>query len=142
MRSTTATGTLRSSLARNSWRRRVVGPPYLEALHRGRGRAERRICENKATGLAKLPSRSFAINSAWLQFALTAHDLLAWTRLFALEGDLAQAEPKRLRYCLLHTAARIVTTGRQRYARLSHDWPWTPQLVAAFERVHNLLLLI
>lgn len=26
------------------------------------------------------------------------------TRLFALDRDLAQAEPKRLRFCLLHTA--------------------------------------
>lgn len=115
---------------------------YLEALHRGRGRAERRICDNKATGPTKLPSHSFAINTAWLQLAPTAHDLLTWTRHLALAGDLAQAEPKRLRYCLLHTAAHIVTTGRQRYAKLSDDWPWTPQLIAAFERVHNLPLLI
>src|SRR2546423_595388 len=40
---------------------------YLEALYRGRGRAERRICDNKDTGLANLPSWSFAINQAWLE---------------------------------------------------------------------------
>ena len=71
---------------------------YLEALYRGRGRAERQICDTKATGLANLPSHSFAINHAWLQLTLVAHDLLAWTRLLALDGDLATAEPKRLRY--------------------------------------------
>ena len=37
---------------------------YLEALYRGRGRAERNICDTKATGLTNLPSHSFAINSA------------------------------------------------------------------------------
>ena len=53
---------------------------YLEALYRGRGRAERQICDTKATGLTNLPSHSFAINTAWLQLVLSAHDLLAWTR--------------------------------------------------------------
>lgn len=37
---------------------------YLEALQRGRGRAEKRICDLKDTGLANLPSASFAINHA------------------------------------------------------------------------------
>ena len=115
---------------------------YIEALHRGRGRAERQISDHKATGLAKLPSHSLTINTAWLQITMCAHDLLAWTKLLALDGDLAKAEPKRLRHCLLHTAARLVTTGRQNLAKLSQDWPWTPDLLAAFARVHNLPLLI
>ena len=115
---------------------------YIEALHRGRGRAEQQISDHKRTGLAKLPSQSLAINTVWLQLTLAAHDLLAWTRLLALDGDLAKAEPKRLRHCLLHTAARLTRTGRQRTAKLSDDWPWTPDLITAFDRVHNLPLLI
>ena len=115
---------------------------YIEALHRGRGRAERQICDHKATGLAKLPSHSFAINCAWLQITMCAHDLLAWTKLLALDGDLAKAEPKRLRWCLLHTAGRLVRTGRQNLCRLPNDWPWTPQLLTAHERIHNLPLII
>jgi hypothetical protein len=113
---------------------------YLEALYRGRGRAERQICDTKATGLTNLPSHSFAINTVWLQLTLTAHDLLAWTRLLTLDGDLATAEPKRLRYCLLHTAGHIITTGRRRICRLSATWPWTTDLVDAFTRVHSLPL--
>ena len=62
---------------------------YLEALYRGRGRAERQICDTKATGLTNLPSHSFPINHAWLQLVLCAHDLLAWCRLLALAGNLA-----------------------------------------------------
>jgi len=111
---------------------------YLEALYRGRGRAERQICDSKATGLMNLPSHSFAINQAWLQLVLCAHDLLAWCRLLALDGDLATAEPKRLRYCLFHTAARITTTARRTTCRLAKTWPWTRELVTAFERVHRL----
>jgi hypothetical protein len=112
---------------------------YLEALYRGRGRAERQICDTKATGLTNLPSHSFAINHAWLHLVLSAHDLLAWTRLLALaDTSLADAEPKRLRYCLFHTAGRITRTSRQTTCRLAANWPWTPDLVTAFDRVHQL----
>lgn len=113
---------------------------YLEALYRGRGRAERLICDNKDTGLANLPSWSFAINQAWLQLTLTAMDLFAWSALLTLDSDLARAEPKRLRYCLLHTAGQIVSSGRRRWLRLADNWPWADQLVAAFNRLHNLTL--
>lgn len=114
---------------------------YLEALYRGRGRAERQICDSKATGLTNLPSHSFAINHAWLQLVLCAHDLLAWCRLLTLAGsDLATAEPKRLRYCLFHTAARLTTSARQRTCHLAETWPWTNDLVEAFQRVGRIPL--
>ena len=77
---------------------------FLEALYRGRGRCERRICDAKDTGLENLPSASFAINEAWLALVLIASDLLAWMRGLCLEGALQKAEPKRLRYTLLHSA--------------------------------------
>ena len=65
------------------------------------------------TGLGRLPSREMAINAAWLELVLTATDLTAWlqTSLLTDHPALAQAEPKALRYRLLHTAARI-TRGR------------------------------
>ena len=111
---------------------------YLEALHRGRGRAEKRICDAKDTGLANLPSANFAINTAWVQLVLVAQDLLAWTKLLCLDGELARAEPKRLRYCLLHAAGIIVRSGRRNPLRIATGWPWTDQLVDAFTRVHAL----
>jgi hypothetical protein len=113
---------------------------YLEALQRGRGRAEKLICNIKDTGLANLPSADFAINTAWLTTALIAHDLLAWCRLVALDDDLARAEPKRLRYCLLHTAGLIARTGRRTRLRLAATWPWAIELVVAFNRVRRLRL--
>jgi hypothetical protein len=113
---------------------------FLEALHRGRGRAEKRICDLKDTGLTNLPSADFAINQAWMAMALIAHDLLCWSRLLLLDGELARAEPKRLRYRLLHTAGLIVRSGRRTRLRLATSWPWTTDLVAAFERVPQLRL--
>lgn len=113
---------------------------YLEALHRGRGRAEKRICDAKDTGLANLPSANFAINAAWVQLVLVAQDLLAWTKLLCLDGELARAEPKRLRYTLFHAAGIIVHSGRRLRLRIAAGWPWTDQLVNAFTRVHALAL--
>ncbi len=113
---------------------------YLEALQRGRGRAEKLICNLKDTGLTNLPSAEFAINHAWLTIALIAHDLLAWCRVLTLDGDLARAEPKRLRYCLLHAAGLIARTGRRTRLRLAAGWPWVNELVTAFNRVHLLRL--
>jgi hypothetical protein len=111
---------------------------YLEALHRGRGRAEKRICDAKDTGLANLPSANFAINSAWVQLVLIAQDLLTWTKLLCLNGELARAEPKRLRYTLLHAAGIITRSGRQTRLRIATGWPWADPLANAFARVRAL----
>lgn len=53
-----------------------------------------------------------------------AIDLLCWTRLLLLEGPLADAEPKTLRYRLLHTAARIIKRARKQILRIPQTWPW------------------
>jgi hypothetical protein len=94
---------------------------YLDALYRGRGRAEKRICDAKDTGLANLPSHTFAINAACLSVVFIAQDLLAWTKLLCLDGELARAEPKRLRYFLLHTAGVVVRSGRRSRLRLAQS---------------------
>jgi hypothetical protein len=108
---------------------------YLEVRHRGHTRVEDRIRCGKDTGFGRFPSRVFAINAAWLELALTGADLLAWTQMLLLDGELAAAEPKRLRYRLLHVAARITHGGRRRYLRLAASWPWTTDLAHAFTRL-------
>jgi len=55
-----------------------------------------------------------------------------------LSGDLARAEPKRLRYRLLHVAARITRPGRRARLHLPAGWPWAEALVAAFARLRSL----
>jgi len=105
---------------------------YLEALFRGRGRVECAIRDAKDTGLANLPSHSFAINAVWLTLVLMAADLLAWTKGLCLDGDLARAEPKRLRYTLLHSAGLLVSSARRTTVRIAGNWPWADDLVAAF----------
>lgn len=110
---------------------------FLEALYGGRGRCEQRICDAKDTGLANLPSSSFAINSAWLALVLIASDLLAWMKGLCLEGELVRAEPKRLRYTLLHTAGVLVRSARRTTLRIAEGWPWADDLIWAFARLPN-----
>jgi hypothetical protein len=108
---------------------------YLEARHRGHARVEDRIRTGKDTGFGRFPSRLFAINAAWLQLALTGIDLLAWTQMLLLNGELAHAEPKKLRYRLLHVAARLTHCARQTRLRIAEHWPWAVDLVTAFDRL-------
>jgi hypothetical protein len=50
-------------------------------------------------------------------------------------GDLTAAEPKKLRYRLLHVAARITRSGRRTRLRIATQWPWAADLVSAFARL-------
>ena len=108
---------------------------FLEGRHRGHARVEDRIRTGKDTGFGRFPSRVFAINQAWLQLALTGIDLLAWSQLLLLHGDLTHAEPKKLRYRLLHVAARLVRTARRTLLRVARTWPWADDLAAAYTRL-------
>jgi Transposase DDE domain group 1 len=110
----------------------------IECRHRQRAHVEDRIRDDKDTGLAKFPFKAFALNEVWLQIVLLAHDLLVWAQALLLEGELANAEPKRLRYRLLHVAGRLAFHGRRGKLRLQHDWPWAAELLAAFQKLKTL----
>jgi hypothetical protein len=113
---------------------------WLDARHRAHARVEDRIRCGKDTGLGRSPSRQFNVNTAWLACALTAIDLLAWTQTLLLVDTptLARAEPKTLRYRLLHVAARLTRSARRLQLRIDKTWRWAGQLVAAFTRLHQL----
>ena len=113
----------------------------LDARHRAHARVEQRIRDAKDTGMANLPSADFAINSIWLQLVLAAQDLFVFFAALALDGGLAKAEPKTIRYRLLHVAGRIITTARRPTLHLDRDWPWLAELITAFRRIKALPLL-
>ncbi len=108
---------------------------FLEARHRAHARVEDRIRHAKDSGLGRFPSREFKINQTWTMVAVISADLIAWLRLLALTGDLAKAEPKALRYRLLHVPARLTHGGRRRRLRLPKSWPWVEQIVAVFAKI-------
>jgi hypothetical protein len=113
---------------------------WLELRHRQRARVEDRIRAAKATGLRNLPFDLLRRNAVWLELILAAQDLCCWAQALLLDGELATAEPKTLRYRLLHTAARIVRHARRVILRLQRTWPWAVELAQAFTRLRALPL--
>jgi Transposase DDE domain group 1 len=117
------------------WRSRLA---YIDAAHRVHARVEDRIRTGKNCGIGHFPSQSITINSAWLTASLIAAALLAWLAHLALDGDLARAEPKTLRYRILHAAARLTRSGRRRRLRIPASWPWAPAIAVAWTRISTL----
>ena len=110
----------------------------LELRHRRRAKVEDEIRTGKETGMRNLPFAAFEHNRVWLELSLIAQELLAWARALCLEGELALAEPKRLRQRLLHVAGKVVRSARRTTLRLPRSWPWAEALVAAFARLRSL----
>jgi hypothetical protein len=117
------------------WR---ANPAYIDAAHRVHARVEDGIRTGKDCGIGRLPSHDFALNAAWFSAALIAATLLAWLRLLALDGALARAEPKALRYKILHAAARITRGARCRRLKIQASWPWAADIVTAWQRISAL----
>ncbi len=99
---------------------------------------EDRIRGAKATGLRNLPFADFGANDVWLTLVLVAQTLVAWAQALLLDGELARAEPKTLRYRLWHAAARLVHHARRAILRFDRAWPWAAALLAAFARLRAL----
>jgi hypothetical protein len=108
----------------------------LELRHRRRARAEDRIRAARATGL---PTSPFTTPHS------TAPDL-AGDRAdrpgpAGLDADARPHRPRpirgtrHLRLRLLHTAGRLVTTGRRHILRLAAHWPWTSIITDALARL-------
>jgi len=107
----------------------------LERFHRQHAQVENRIKQLKDCGLTRLPLTDYNANRVWFEQILVASLLLAGLRVLIQDPELSVAEPRRLRYTLLHVAARIVRHARRTTLRLDRSWPWTQVLVAAHERL-------
>ena len=109
----------------------------LECRHRGHARVEDRVRCWKDCGLQNLPFASFTQNLAWVATSLIAGALIAWAQMTCLDGELKVAEPKTLRYRLLHIAATLVRHGRRLILRLDETWPWAGALRRAFLKLRT-----
>jgi hypothetical protein len=52
--------------------------------------------------------------------------------------DQARAEPKTLRYRILHAAARMVRSGRRCFLKIAAAWPWATDIATAWDRISAL----
>jgi Transposase DDE domain group 1 len=107
----------------------------LELRHRGHARVEDRVRCWKACGLANLPFDGYCANEAWVAVSLIAGSLLAWSQMTCFDGALAKAEPKTMRYRVLHVAAVLAHRGRDLIVHLDETWPWASELATAFTRL-------
>lgn len=96
------------------------------------------IRDLKAGPLAHLPSGSFHANSAWLQCAVLAHNLLRWT---ATLGGIRTDElivAKTIRRRFLNLPARLVNRSGRLTLRLPARWPWAEPFTAALDTLRAL----
>jgi hypothetical protein len=113
-----------------------AGTPVDADLHmRAHAHVEDHIRRLKASGLERFPFIDLDANRAWMALVCFAADLVRWFQLLCLTGALAKAEPKRLRWQLWHTPARVVRHARQNVVRIIDDWPDADQLLRAYHRI-------
>jgi hypothetical protein len=110
-------------------------PIELDRSMRAHAHVEDHIQRLKDSGLERFPFTGFEANEAWLQTVLWASDLVTWFQLLCLNGDLAKAKPKRLRWDIWHTPARIITTARRDVVRILDTWPTASEILAAYRSI-------
>jgi hypothetical protein len=110
-------------------------PAHLDRQMRAHAHVEDHIGRLKDSGLLRFPFTDFEANQAWLQVVCWAADLVRWFQLLCLQGPLAKGLPKRLRWQLWHTPARIVHHARRDIVRIIEGWPTANELLAAYRAI-------
>lgn len=110
-------------------------PAELDQQMRAHAHVEDHIGRLKESGLLRFPFADLAANQAWLQVVCWAADLVRWFQLLCVTGPLAKALPKRLRWTLWHTPARIIHTARRDIIRILEGWPTAKEILGAYQRI-------
>ena len=110
-------------------------PAELDRQMRGHARCEDRIQRLKDSGMEHFPFTSFEANQAWLQTVAWASDLVVWFQQLCLTGPLSRARPKRLRYQLWRSPARVIRTARRDIIRILDHWPTAGDILTAYQRI-------
>ena len=114
----------------------ATGTPVTLDVHmRAHAHVEDHIQRLKDSGLERFPFTDLDANRAWLQLVGSAADLVVWFQQLCCTGPLAVAEPKRLRWTLWHTPARIVRRAGRDIIRIIDDWPTTTDIIAAYRHI-------
>ena len=87
-------------------------PAELDAHMRAHARIENTIAALRDSGLERMPFSDFDANAAWAALVALSMALVRWFQQLRLQGPLAKAAPKRLRWQLWHAPARIVRSSR------------------------------
>jgi hypothetical protein len=107
----------------------------LDVHMRAHAHVEDHIKRLKDTGADRFPFRDIDANRAWLAVVAMADSLVRWFQQLCLQGILAVAEPKTLRWTLWHTPARLVRHARQHIVRILDGWPTASDIIDAYRRI-------
>jgi hypothetical protein len=110
----------------------------LDRQHRAHAVVELSIRDLKAGPLAHMPSGSFAANSAWLQCAALAHNLIRWTSALGGLSTDQLVVAKTFRTRLLAVPGRLVNRSGRPTLRLPTRWPWAQQIHVALDTLRAL----
>ena len=110
-------------------------PVELDRTMREHARVEDTVKRLKDSGLTRMPFTDWDANAAWTALTVISLALVAWFQQLRLHGDLAKASPKKLRWQLWHTPARITRSARRTTIGLPDNWPTAKTLLAAHN--HN-----
>ena len=108
----------------------------VDAFHRRHAVVELAIRDLKeGAGLDHVPSGNFHANSAWLQCAVLAHNLIRWTAIFGdvrVDGELTVARTMRTR--LIALPGRLVNRSGVQPCAFPTRWPWADTFTTALTR--------
>lgn len=112
----------------------------IDKFHRHHAVVELAIRDLKeGAGLEHVPSGNFNANSAWLQCAVLAHNMIRWTVIAGkvrVDNQLIVARTLRTR--LLTIPARIVNRSGRATLRMPANWPWANTFSTALEALRGL----
>jgi hypothetical protein len=110
-------------------------PVALDCFMRAHAHVEEHIARLKDSGLCRFPFSNLEANRNWLFCVTAAADLVRWFQLLCLDGELALARPKQLRWSLFHAPGRLVRSARREIVRILEAWPSAEALLSAYERI-------
>ena len=112
----------------------------VDRFHRQHATIELAIRDLKeGAGLEHVPSGRFHANSAWLQCAVLAHNLIRWTAVLGevrVDDQLVVARSIRTR--LLCLPARLVNRSGRPTLRMPTNWPWAKEFDTALNALRDL----
>jgi hypothetical protein len=112
----------------------------VDKFHRHHAVVELAIRDLKeGAGLEHVPSGNFHANSAWLQSAVLAHNLIRWTTILGgvrADDQLIVARTTRTR--LLALPGRLVNRAGRPTLRLPTRWPWANEFTTALRSLRAL----
>ncbi len=115
-------------------------PVSVDRFHRHHAVVELAIRDLKdGAGLEHIPSGNFHANSAWLQCAVLAHDLIRWTNILGgtrVDDELTVTRTIRTRYVAV--PARLVNRAGRPTLRLPTQWPWRTTFTLALQQLRSL----